>query len=163
MGRKPMSSAVAKQKGSYINQPGRENKDEPKPPKGWPTMPETVGVDPLAVKKWNETCELLDEMNVLSRADETLLELFCINHSQYIALLKKVREQGIIAEMVNHRGETILKRSPYQSEFARIADRQVRILAEFGLTPSSRTRVAAIRDTKTESSFDKWLDRGGLN
>jgi len=161
MGRKPLATEVKKQKGSFIVQPGRENKLEPKPPKGWPEKTELVLSDPLASQKWDETCQLLEKMMVLSKADRDLLELFCMNYSQYIALLRKVQKSGIVGEMLNHRGEVVLKRSPYQAELSRITDRQAKLLAEFGLTPSSRSRIVTVGDKKPESSFDKWIERGG--
>lgn len=163
MGRKPLATEVKRQKGSFVAKPKRENKLEPKPPKGWPEKTELVLSDPLASQKWSETCQMLDDMNVLSKADRDLLELFCMNWSQYIALLRQVQKSGIVGEMLNHRGEVVLKRSPYQAELSRITDRQAKLLTEFGLTPSSRSRIATVRDTKPESSFDKWIERGGLN
>ena len=120
-------------------------------------------MDERASAKWDEVCKLLASMNVLSKADRDLLELFCMNYSQYIALLKKVMECGIVNQSVNTRGETVTKRSAYQAELGRIQDRQMKLLTEFGLTPSSRTRIVAISDMKTESPFDKWMERGGLN
>lgn len=163
MGRKPLATEVKKQIGSFVAKPGRENKREPKPPVGFPEKTAVVKADKLASAKWDEICQLLDEMNVLTKADSDLLELFCINWSQYIALVKKVAKIGIVSEFVNSRGETVMKRSPYQAELGRIADRQQKLLTEFGLTPSSRTRLVTIRDTKTESPFEKWIERGGLN
>ncbi len=163
MGRKPLATAVKKHKGSFINQPGRENKNEPLPPKGWPKKTPLVAADPLASAKWDETCQLLQDMDVLTKADKDLLELFCMNYSQYIALLKKIQKIGIITEFTNHRGETVMKRSPYQAELGKITDRQAKLLTEFGLTPSSRSKIATVGSTKPESSFDKWIERGGLN
>lgn len=163
MGRKPQATEVKKQKGSFLTQPGRENKREPKPPKGWPEKTEMVLLDKRASAKWDEVCKLLASMNVLSKADRDLLELFCMNYSQYIALLKKVMECGMVNQSVNTRGETVTKRSAYQAELGRIQDRQHKLLIEFGLTPSSRTKIVAISDMKSESPFDKWMERGGLN
>jgi len=163
MPRKPLATAIKKQKGSFINQPGRENKNEPVPPKGWPAKTDVVLSDPLASSKWDEICQLLDDMDVLTKADRDLLEVFCINWSQYIALLKQVQKTGMIISSTNNRGETTLRRSPYQAELGKIVDRQAKLLTEFGLTPSSRTRIVTVRDTKPESSFDKWIERGGLN
>lgn len=163
MPKKRLATAVKKQKGSYINQPGRENKREPKPPAGWPEKTEVVLADPLASKKWDDTCKLLEEMNVLTVADRDLLELFCINWSQYIALVKSVAKMGIVNQYEDAKGNQVTKRSAYQAELGRIADRQQKLLLEFGLTPSSRSKLVTIKDTKTESPFEKWIERGGLN
>ena len=162
-GRKPLATEVKKMNGTFIKNPKYENKKEPKPKKGWPTPTELVSADPKALEKWNETCQILEECNVLTTADRDLLELFCINHSQYYALVEKVAKIGIINEFVNSRGETVMKRSPYQAELGKIADRQQKLLTEFGLTPSSRSRIQTVSDSDAESPFDKWMERGGLN
>ena len=163
MGRKPLASAIKKRNGAYEKNPNRENKAEPKPPKGRPVKSELVAMDPVASKKWDQVTKTLKEMGVLSKADADLLELFCINWSMYCSLVKKVAEGGCVVTNVNHRGEEILSRSPYSMELAKIADRQMKLLSEFGLTPGSRQNLIVMDKADENSPFDKWIERGGLN
>ena len=160
---KRLATEVKRQKGSFVAKPKRENKLDPKPKKGWPEKTEVVLADPCASEKWDITCQLLHDMNVLTVADRDLLELFCINWSQYIACVKRVSKEGLITEFVNSRGEKVWKRSPWTSELGRITDRQHKLLVEFGLTPSTRSKLVVLKGGESESPFDKWIERGGLN
>jgi len=162
-GRKPLAKEVHERNGSYVKNPKRRPKKSPTPPKGWPEPTELVKADPKALEKWNDTCEVLQECGVLSKADSNLLELFCINHSMYFALVKKVSTIGMVSEEVDQSGNVVAKRSPWQGELNKIADRQMKLLSEFGLTPSSRTRIQTVKETEEESAFEKWVNRGGLN
>ena len=59
--------------------------------------------------------------------------------------------------------EKVWKRSPWTSELGRITDRQHKLLVEFGLTPSTRSKLVVLKGGESESPFDKWIERGGLN
>jgi len=158
-GRKPLASAIHKKNGSYQKNPQRENKNEPKPPSGAPKMPLTVAGDPAAKRKWAEVIKVLGEMEILSRADKDLLEIFCLNYSHYCALLKAVRDSGFAQQDASG----FFKRNPLAGELAKVTDRQARLLGEMGLTPSSRTRVGKIDKNDEPTSFDRWISNGGLN
>ena len=155
---KPYASAVARRNGAYIKDPQRENKNEPVPPKGAPKIPDLVRNDKAALNKWKETVRLLSQMQVLSKADISLLETFCVNYSHYVALLARVEELGFAFE--DDKGN--IRRNPFASDLSRVTDRHVKLLAEMGLTPSSRTKVGKIQKEDEESAYEKWIADGGM-
>jgi len=100
-------------------------------------------------------------MGMLNQADGSLLIQFCDAWSGYMQALLLVRETGLAIESVTSKG-TALIRNPYSVELHKYADRIKALLAEMGLTPSSRSRVTATPKAE-DDPFAEWLKRGGLN
>ncbi len=91
----------------------------------------------VEAEKFRETAALLAKMRIMSEADVDALALYATTWVRYLAATDKVRELGMIVKSP--------KDYPMQNPFLSIANRAQKdcmsILSEFGLTPSSRTRV----------------------
>lgn len=134
-GRKPKPTAKKKLTGN----PGRRpiNAREPKPPSGAPAMPE---LDDEGQRIWSQLAEQLQQMGVLTVADGAALELLSDAISEWRAARKIIRESGATYTAFTEHGEIIRSRP----EVAQAADAMKRIrslITEFGLTPSSRSRI----------------------
>jgi P27 family predicted phage terminase small subunit len=151
-GRKPRSPEVNEQEGAFVNNPNRRNENAPKPQKGRPEPSDLVLGDLVALRKWNDLCDNLEAMNVLSVADGALLELYCMSHSLLTAHWEEIKG-GNIESMDDH-GRTGTK--PAAKDFNTQANRMVKILAELGLTPSARSRVVAQKDGE-DDPFEEWM------
>ena len=145
MGRKRKSSAVAERDGSYNINPQRRNLSEPKPNRGFPEMPLTVSSCEVASRQWEWVCGQLDAMGILTVADLVLVELFCVTYSDFYLSWQRVRTEGTTVE--GQRGPV---RNPVMLDYHKYKELLARLLAEMGLTPSSRTRLHANKDDEKD-------------
>jgi P27 family predicted phage terminase small subunit len=159
-GRPRKATEVLREQGAYKSNPRRENKQEPKPNKIAPDKPATVEDDPIASQKWDSLCILLEQCGLLADTDSDLMELFCITFSQYRRLLKQINTTGFtIVTRDPQTNNPVVKRNPIMIEYRNIADLLRRLIPEFGLSPSSRSRLVSTRKEE-KSEFQKWLERG---
>lgn len=124
---------------------GNAGKRRPNPREPRPETPKTAPAPPpdlseAAKPYWLEYAQQLTTLRVLSASDHQALALLCEATATWWECIQKVRETGILVK-VGKQGFT--QRNPYLTE-ANVALKQMNnLLAEFGLTPSSRTRVQA--------------------
>lgn len=154
-GRKPQSTASKEASGAFAKNPQRRNRDEPQATRGMPKKPAHVVDDEVASEQWDELCKTLDDMGIVTMADRSLLALYCSTYSQWHQLQTEVAENGCY--VVNDKGN--LSQSPQAIQVHRYADRLLRMMAELGLTPSSRSRIKAPKDDKSDSAFSELLTR----
>ena len=159
-GRKPKATAVKEASGALKKNPQRRNTREPKPVLGAPPMPPTVRVDKIAKEQWTELCNLLAGMNILTTADSGVMAMYCTTYSEWIKAYEHVREHGV--SCLTAAGS--MTTSPEASNWHKLSDRIIRLFAELGLTPSSRSRIKAPELSETENPFTDLLERfSGLN
>jgi P27 family predicted phage terminase small subunit len=144
-GRKPKPTALKVLEGN----PGKRdlNEGEPKPLPIAPDCPEWL-VDE-AKEVWNKLTPVLERMGVLTEADEIALAAVCSLYIRYKDLEKIIDDKGYTEK--NSRSG--VKAVP---EFAMSRDCLKLLksfITEFGLTPSSRTRINV-----AESSQDDPLE-----
>lgn len=112
----------------------RINAAEPKPPPGLPEPP--VHLDEVALAEWARMVELLSEMGTITTADGAALALYCTHFSTWVKANHELRTVG--ATISTDKGGA--KTSPYVAIANASARAMERLLAEFGCTPSSRSR-----------------------
>lgn len=126
-GRKPKPSAL-RTRGA--------GKHEPIPPDARPRCPDHLS--PAARKEWRRLAKPLHEMGVLSTADRAALAAYCQAWSRWVEAEEKLKETPPLLKTPSG----YVQQSPWLS----IANKQLEIMgrymAELGLTPASRTRVA---------------------
>jgi P27 family predicted phage terminase small subunit len=138
-GRKPIPTAIQKMNGAYKIHPHRENKNEPQPPAMTPTRPDWL--DAHAVEAWDHFSEILEEMGLLSVADEAALVQLCTAFSMWRTAIEKVQEIGLLTVRETSNGK-VIERNRYELIARDWFDRFLKMLVEFGLTPSSRSRIS---------------------
>ncbi|MAS43297.1 MAG: phage terminase small subunit P27 family [Rhodobacteraceae bacterium] len=155
-GRRPKPTALKRAAGN----PGKRalNHAEPQPPEGLPTCPPHLS--DVAREEWDRVARVLYEMGVLTVVDRAGL-----------AACSQAYERWVEAEEKLAQGPALVKTpSGYvqQSPWMGIANKQLelmgRYMTEFGMTPASRSRIAAL-DPRMEAPKRievKWLssDRG---
>lgn len=133
-GRKPKPTALKIAEGN----PGKRalNHNEPKPGPGVPECPAHLHGE--SRKEWGRIAPELDRMGLLTHVDRVALACYCESWGSYINALLQMRKKGEV--VIGSEGQEI------KSKWRIIADDQkrlfTRILAEFGLTPSSRARMS---------------------
>ncbi len=140
-GRKPLPSSIKIMRGSDKQHPERMNRSEPTVPNDSPICPPHV-VDEIAKAEWVRMCDTLQEMGMLSSAWQQALEIYVNSYAKWRKAVEMVDKIGLATVTKNGKGETVIVRNPFSSEAHRYGDECFRLLTEFGLTPSSKTRVS---------------------
>lgn len=145
-GRKPKPTAIKKLEGN----PGKRklNRKEPVPAKGMPECPDWLLPETKA--EWERLCEKLSDMGVLTEIDMAAFAAYCQSFARW-----KEAQEHIDAE-----GSTFVTDKGYQQQtpWVGIANTNQKLMlqaaAEFGLTPSARSRImaasGAIKDDEDE-------------
>lgn len=135
-GRKPTPSHLKIVRGT--NRTDRANNSEPKPERARPSAP--AHMTDRGREAWGYVVGILDRMGVLTEADALAVELLCEARADWLSA------RDIIAA---HGGETyvtdagLIKAHPAVAMRNDAARRMQSLLAEFGMSPSSRSKVQA--------------------
>ena len=135
--------------------PGKRplNKREPKPRVELLQCPNWLRKDRLAYNEWKRLVPELYLLNLVSKIDRTVLELYCSQYSIYRQAMETLNTEGLITTNIRN-GD---KPNPAAS-IAREAAKIIKsICTEFGLTPSSRSRISLPGETM-DDELERLLD-----
>lgn len=155
-GRKPKPTAVKEASGAFRKDPQRRNQHEPVAPVGAPVMPDWIADDATALHCWKTTCELLSTMRILSEADSHPIAAYCSDFSQWCKL-RSVVAGGNVSQSTEH-GEKV---SVEATQVHKYQDRMFKFWSEYGMTPSSRSRLIAKQATEDENPYGELVARMG--
>jgi len=147
-GRKPKPTALKLVTGNPGHRP--LNRKEPKPEAAIPECPEFVQGE--ARKTWHKVARKLHRIGLLTEIDDMALAVLCQSWAEYLEASAKLRETGMLVKSPN--GYPMM--NPYLA-IANQAVKKVRsLLAEFGMSPSSRSRIAAAGNAP--SGGGEWME-----
>ena len=154
-GRKPLPTHLKLVTGN----PGKRaiNRQEPKAPLGRPSCP--AHASDKARETWGYVCGLLEDMGILATTDALAIEMLCEAYADFVAASKALKDFGSdFYETATESGSIMYRAHPALAK-KQDADRRIRgWLAEFGLTPSARSRIKLGGDAdKTEDSEKKYF------
>jgi len=143
-GAKPKPTALKVLHGS--DRPCRVNKDEPKPKADKIRMPH--GLTTEAKRHWPAFAKMLTEAGVLTNMDVTALAMMCEVYARWLHANDQLQNFGIVVKSPGG--------FPIQSPFLMVAHKSFeqlqKLLVEFGMTPSSRTRVTTAQPEDNNKS-----------
>lgn len=134
MGRKPIPTALKIVQGNPGKRPLPKN--EPQPERG-ATMPDWLSPD--AAAQWPLVARHLAEAGILTAIDAPALGLYCEAFARWKHANDQVMKFGPVVKAPS--GFPV--QSPFLSIANRAWDQMMKALIEFGMTPSSRSRVSA--------------------
>jgi P27 family predicted phage terminase small subunit len=144
-GRKPLPTALKVLRGNPGNQVLPEN--EPVYEAKLPTAP--AELTPLAKQVWRREGKRLLEQGVFQVVDAAVFAAFCQSYARWLEITATLNKTGLVVK--DDKGG--FKMNPLL-QAARDAQADfIRASVEFGLTPSSRSRVTAV---KPKESNDEW-------
>lgn len=138
-GRPPKPSEVKRAEGNRGRRP--LNVLEPEFEARTPIMPS--GLPAAAQEAWNDLAALLGPKRVLTVADGVALELLCVAYARWRKLERFVEKNGRTYKAKTKDGGTMIRPRPEVAMAAEAWREVQRMCTEFGLTPSSRSRVKA--------------------
>lgn len=137
-GPRPTPTAVLRLRGS----PRADlNKHEPKPERAAPKKPGWLGDEASGV--WDEMVPQLMATRVLTTIDGNALARYCEHWVQWQKATTFVRQHGVSYPIRDGNGKIkALGQFPEVALMHKASATLARLEAEFGLTPSSRTRIS---------------------
>lgn len=159
-GRKPKATAVKEASGALRKNPQRRNHEEPQPRLGWPAMPSTVAADEAASAAWSAVCGILEEMKILAVSDVHAIAMYCTTYAEWSKAYEHVRKHGVSCPTAAGGVTT----SPETHQYNKLSDRLLKMFAELGMTPSSRSRIRVQGDAEEDNPITDLLARfQGIN
>lgn len=134
-GRRPLPTRLKYLAGN----PGKRplNPYEPRPEPAVPECPSELG--PAAKREWDRLVGDLASLNLLTSLDRAALAAYCGAYALWADATEQIQKYGSMIKSPT--GYPV--QSPYISIANRQAEIMLRIAAEFGFTPASRSRIAA--------------------
>lgn len=165
-GPKPKPTALKVLMGNPGKRPLPQNEPKPKPVA--PKMPDWL--DREAKREWRRVAPELERLGLLTVVDGAALAAYCQAYSQFVAATKELKahqgEHGsLLITQVSYTGVENKKPHPAIKVANEAAQLVARYAAEFGLTPSARTRIQLPGQPDEEpSAIEKLLsERRGAN
>lgn len=125
--------------------------DEPKAPATKPTCPK--GKSPAWRACWRWLTEQLDQMRLLSTAEDKDIRRYCDAHVYYEEACRKLDKHGLMVELTDGEGRLVeVRKNPMILERARFSAELTRLSAVFGLNPASRVGMKVGPPTSSSKS-----------
>jgi P27 family predicted phage terminase small subunit len=144
----PLPTKLKILQGNRGKRPLPEN--EPDPECAAPPKPEYLGA--IAAVEWDRMVEITMDIGVLTVADGPALSLYCTEFETYRQAQLDLEVNGSLYKMTK-KGE-VWGAHPAVQIADKAAKNMKAILAEFGLTPSARTRVHTSKKKEKKGKFD---------
>jgi P27 family predicted phage terminase small subunit len=140
-GRKPKPTAIRKAEGN----PGKRafNPHEPLPPGGKPSCPPHLST--VAKTEWKRICGILYDMGVITQIDRAVLAGYCQAYARWVEAERKLKEGPTLIKTPSG----YVQQSPWLGISHKNQELMGRYMAELGLTPASRSKIAI--DTRDAS------------
>lgn len=151
-GRKPLPSKLKLLRGNPGKRPINEN--EPKPEAAIPDIPPEL--DAVAAAEWERVCPELAAIGVLTKLDRSALSAYCQSWSQWLHAIEKMKTHGPVVKAPSG--------FPIQNPYFAIANSALKqmkaFLTEFGMTPSSRSRISVGDNPPAEDDEERFFGAG---
>jgi len=171
-GRKPKPTVVKLREGN----PGKRpiNKNEPRPPKAKKRMPAEFTIERAATaddvkgwkapeaakeaaKEYRRLYKELEAQGLLTTLDISLIEAYCQAYGLRKEAAAYVNKMGMVTKTSNGN----LVQNPYLAIVNKQTNIMQKIAAEFGMTPSSRSRLD-VKPNAGNDPFEDFLNRRHL-
>lgn len=138
-GRKPKPTRLKILNGNPGCRPLNEN--EPTPRAGAPSVPGHL--DDEAKKEWKRVSKELAALGLLTRLDRAAFAAYCAAYSRWAAAERQVKQFGtVLSRLPEKEGDPPkFYTNPYLHVANQAMEKMHSFASEFGLTPSSRTRI----------------------
>jgi P27 family predicted phage terminase small subunit len=153
-GRKPKPTRLKLVEGN----PGRRpiNGQEPKPPGGLPSCP--AHLSPTAKTEWKRLARSLNRIGMLTEIDRAAMAAYCQAYGRWVEAERRLAETPVLLKTP----AGYVQQSPWLTVSNKQLELMARFMAELGLTPSSRSRLAIQLPTgrKPWELADRFFDDG---
>lgn len=130
----------------------RANPNEPKPEISAPDCPAWLG--PIAAEEWRRVVPELEKLGLLAKVDRAALAAYCDAWGVWQRAAEIVEREGLTVDYETKTGGLYVQQRAEVSIAERARKDCVVFAREFGLSPSSRTKVAGMKPEKAKDEWD---------
>ncbi len=124
---------------------------EPRPKPARPTCP--THLSRRAKVEWKRVSVQLERMGLLTQLDRSMLALYCQAYGRWVEAEEEAAVHGLVVKTKSG----MLIQNPYLGIANRAAKQLHEFLVEFGMSPSSRTRVSATPPTDADNAKSRFF------
>ncbi len=139
MGMRPKPTRLKILAGKPGHHPLNKNEPQPAVPSELPRP--LMPLSRLARKEWERIGGLLLSLRILTELDLSALTAYCAVYGRWVEAENDLRGRGVMVPAKPRSKNLIL--NPLLPVANKALQQMVRLLAEFGLTPATRTRIVA--------------------
>ena len=144
-------------RGNPGRRPINKNEPRPKPKTKAPPVPKGLGSD--GKREWKRLAKELVSLGLLTNVDITAFRIYCDAYETYKDARRNIKLYGSILPSPNG----FLMTSPYVHLANKSMSQMVKLMQEFGMTPSARTRVEVEGKSSDEDEVKEFLFGTGNN
>ena len=133
-GRKPKPTRLKVIEGNPGHRP--INGREPRPPQSQPSCP--AHLSPTAKAEWKRLAQTLNKIGILTQVDRAALAAYCQSYGRWVEAERKLAETPVLLKTP----AGYVQPSPWLAIASKQLELMARFMAELGLTPSARSRLA---------------------
>ncbi len=152
-GPRPQPTAKKKLRGNPGRRPLPKNEPQPKISRNIPLAPRHL--DRVAQKEWRRMAKELHPLGLLTNIDLTALAAYCSTYSIWLDAQSQIQKHGVLIKAQSG--------FPMQSPYLQISNKAMseirKWLIEFGMTPSSRSRVE-VKEVKPKDPLKEFQEKG---
>ena len=156
MAPKPKPSKQKELQGGYKTSHNKPNDKEPMPESDGSVPVAPDGLDKDGKAEWGRVAGELHKLGLLTKIDKAALAQYCFNYSIWIKATREIQKDGMV--IIAQSGFPV--QSPYLAIANKAQGEMRKWMTEFGMTPSSRTKIKA-DPPKGESDLDKFMKKRG--
>lgn len=144
-GPKPLPGNVHALRGNRSKLPASRLLDDVRPPAAIPDAPDHLSKE--ALEEWGRITPLLLDLGLITEIDRAALAAYCQAYGRWVNAERSIAKHNAAEDSDGHKGEIGITPSGYKqiSVLMQISNRALETMAkfaaEFGMTPSSRSRV----------------------
>jgi P27 family predicted phage terminase small subunit len=131
-------------------QPCRINKKEPKPKVSIPSCPPHLCAE--GKKEWKRITKELARLKLITHIDRAALSGYCTGWAKYVEASVAIQKTGYLVKSKNG--------IPYINPLVTVQNKALEqmkgFLTEFGMTPSSRSRISISEQPDESNPFDQF-------
>lgn len=142
--------------------PGKRplNKKEPKPVVKRPPVPKHL--NKVARREWNRMVKLLLGQRLITELDRAALAAYCQAWANWVEASEQVEALKARGSLISYTENGYPVVSPWVGMQKQASAEMHRYLTEFGLTPSSRSKVQVIEEPERDD-YGQFLSRRKIN
>ena len=150
-GRKPLPSNVHRLHGNRSKLPDHKLNDEIAINVVIPACP--AHLLPDAKKEWKRVAPILEQLRIVSDLDRSALAVYCQAYARWVQAEKKVKDLGD-SGLVDETPSGYKQIGVWLQISNRAVEQMHKFMGEFGMSPSSRTRVTPSPQTDLFANDD---------
>ena len=154
-GRKKTPTAILEAKGTFIKNPARRNKREPKPSEGQPIKDKRLVGKKIATAKWKQLVKWENDMRLNSEVDSDVLVRYALTWQLQMEFLDDIDEHGSRIEGASG----AFKANPAVAAYFQTQTTLDKLSSQLGIGASNRASLKANPKEEEKDPFIEFMER----